>query len=54
MYGDMTFRHGFLHCDPHPGNILVRKNMDGKDEVVLLDHGLYKVIHCYLGNEFIN
>ena len=42
MYGDMTFRHGFLHCDPHPGNILVRKNMDGKDEIVLLDHGLYK------------
>jgi len=40
MYADMIFKHGYVHCDPHPGNVLVRKNK-GRDEIVLLDHGLY-------------
>ncbi|KAF4518492.1 hypothetical protein B566_EDAN006497 [Ephemera danica] len=40
MYSEMIFRHGFVHADPHPGNILVKK--DGNDfQVILLDHGLY-------------
>lgn len=41
MFADMIYKHGFVHCDPHAGNILVRKREDGEDEVVLLDHGLY-------------
>ena len=45
MYADMIFKHGYVHCDPHPGNVLVRKNK-GRDEIVLLDHGLYSV-SCY-------
>ena len=49
MYADMIFHHGFVHCDPHPGNVLVRKNKNGNDEVVLLDHGLYTVKHCFFG-----
>ena len=24
VFGEMTFSFGFLHCDPHPGNALVR------------------------------
>ena len=47
MYADMIFHHGFVHCDPHPGNVLVRKNKHGNDEVVLLDHGLYTVKHWF-------
>ena len=24
VFGEMVFHHGFVHCDPHPGNMLVR------------------------------
>ena len=34
---------GFIHCDPHAGNVLVRPGSDGTAQIVLLDHGLYKV-----------
>lgn len=40
LYGGMIYRHGFVHCDPHPGNILV-KNTEKGATIVLLDHGLY-------------
>lgn len=44
MYSEMIFVNGFVHCDPHPGNVLVRKRPDtGKTEIALLDHGLYQV-----------
>ena len=39
----MIFLRGFIHCDPHPGNILVRKGSKGKAEIIMLDHGLYRV-----------
>jgi len=39
----MIFLRGFIHCDPHPGNVLVRAGEAGKAEIVLLDHGLYTV-----------
>merc|ERR1712223_619629 len=42
MYADMIFHTGYVHCDPHPGNVLVKKNeITGKDQIILLDHGLY-------------
>nr|XP_051681944.1 aarF domain-containing protein kinase 1 isoform X2 [Oryctolagus cuniculus] len=45
MYSEMIFVNGFVHCDPHPGNVLVRKRPDtGRPEIVLLDHGLYQVL----------
>ena len=25
MYADMIFKFGYVHCDPHPGNVLVQK-----------------------------
>jgi len=38
----MIFTNGFVHCDPHPGNLLVNFLPNKKDfEIVLLDHGLY-------------
>lgn len=46
VFGEMMFVHGFVHCDPHPGNIFVRTNPDphakDKEQLVLLDHGLYR------------
>lgn len=44
MFADLTFRHGFVHSDPHPGNILVRPRASSKGEfdIVLLDHGMYR------------
>jgi aarF domain-containing kinase len=39
----MIFVHGYVHCDPHPGNVLVNKTKQGNTEIVLLDHGLYQV-----------
>ena len=38
IFGRMTFVHGYVHCDPHPGNLLV----DSNGRVVLLDHGVYR------------
>lgn len=43
LYSKMIFGHGFVHCDPHPGNIIVSKREDGGAELCLLDHGLYTV-----------
>lgn len=43
LFAAQTFIFGFLHCDPHPGNILVRPHpkYPGKPQIVLIDHGLY-------------
>ena len=40
----MIFIDGFVHADPHAGNILARRKAGTKDEpeIVLLDHGLYQ------------
>jgi len=40
-FAKQIFETGFVHSDPHPGNVLVRKSPKGEDQVVLLDHGLY-------------
>lgn len=41
LYSEMIFVKGVVHCDPHPGNVLVHKQPDGRVEIVLLDHGQY-------------
>lgn len=53
-FGDMVFKYGFVHCDPHPANLMVRPmpRLDSKEhastpamkardyQVVLIDFGL--------------
>ncbi|KAG8062190.1 hypothetical protein GUJ93_ZPchr0003g17106, partial [Zizania palustris] len=49
-FAEMIFKHGFVHCDPHAANLMIRplpqdsKKTFGwrKPQLILLDHGLYK------------
>jgi aarF domain-containing kinase len=41
LFSAQIFKFGVVHCDPHPGNIFIRRLPSGKPEVVLIDHGLY-------------
>ncbi|KAJ4761376.1 Protein kinase superfamily protein [Rhynchospora pubera] len=52
-FAEMMFKHGFVHCDPHAANLMVRplpKPVSWwssffkrrKPQLILLDHGLYK------------
>ncbi|RSH78956.1 uncharacterized protein EHS24_001879 [Apiotrichum porosum] len=54
LNGAMTFSWGFVHCDPHPGNILVRPHpwKKGKPQIVVLDHGLYITLRQSFREEY--
>ncbi|XP_050074324.1 uncharacterized aarF domain-containing protein kinase 5 [Anopheles maculipalpis] len=43
-FGQQIFSTGFVHADPHPGNVFVRQDPSNAKRVqlVLLDHGLYE------------
>ncbi|EDV39312.1 uncharacterized protein Dana_GF25249 [Drosophila ananassae] len=42
-FAEQIFYTGFVHADPHPGNIFVRRSKrNGRAEIILLDHGLYE------------
>ncbi|GIX96623.1 uncharacterized aarF domain-containing protein kinase 5 [Caerostris extrusa] len=43
-FAEQIFHTGFVHADPHPGNVFIRKGKDNKAEIVLLDHGLYEYL----------
>lgn len=40
-FSTQIYVHGWIHSDPHPGNLLVR-NKGNKTQLVVLDHGLYE------------
>lgn len=52
VFGEMCFSHGFVHLDPHPGNVLVRPLPGSRPsrggrrpaQLVLLDHGMYREV----------
>lgn len=47
LFSAQIFDWGWVHCDPHPGNIIIRPHPNparakkGQAQFVLLDHGLY-------------
>ncbi|KAL6959677.1 hypothetical protein U1Q18_039829 [Sarracenia purpurea var. burkii] len=45
VFAEMVFVHGFVHGDPHPGNILVSPEGPKGFRLVLLDHGIYKQLN---------
>lgn len=63
-FADMMLVHGWVHADPHPGNIMVRpKGRKGllswlfngsyqPFEIVLLDHGTYAAIPTALRRQY--
>ncbi|CAN8238305.1 unnamed protein product [Cochlearia groenlandica] len=44
VFAEMIFVHGFIHGDPHPGNILVSPGGKNGFSLVLLDHGNCKTL----------
>ncbi|KAM7268674.1 hypothetical protein ACFE04_010840 [Oxalis oulophora] len=45
IFAEMIFVHGFLHGDPHPGNILISPEGPHGFTLVLLDHGIYRQLN---------
>jgi len=43
LFSAQIFQWGWIHCDPHPGNIIIRQHPAHPryPQFVLLDHGLY-------------
>ncbi|KAF9260370.1 ABC1-domain-containing protein [Marasmius fiardii PR-910] len=43
LFSAQMFSWGWVHCDPHPGNVIIRPNPHHptRPQLVLLDHGLY-------------
>lgn len=48
LFSAQIFKWGVVHCDPHPGNIFIRRLPSGNSELVLIDHGLY----VYMSSKF--
>ncbi|KAI8079783.1 ABC1 family-domain-containing protein [Halteromyces radiatus] len=55
IFSEMIFLHGFVHCDPHPGNVIIRpstKKHGHNFDLVLLDHGLYRTLPDQLRSDY--
>lgn len=56
IFNNMIFKSGFVHCDPHHGNIAIRwleKPKNGHNfEIVLYDHGLYRTIPNQMKDDY--
>jgi len=53
LFSAQIFKWGVVHCDPHPGNIFIRRLPSGKPELVLIDHGLYVYMHEKFRREYV-
>ncbi|KAG6833288.1 hypothetical protein H0H87_008919 [Tephrocybe sp. NHM501043] len=46
LFSAQMFDWGWVHCDPHPGNVIIRPHPSkpSKPQLVLIDHGLYVAV----------
>lgn len=51
VFARQIFEYGFVHSDPHPGNLLARK-FNGRQQLVILDHGLYVTFPNKFKNQY--
>ena len=55
LFNEMMFVYGFLHSDPHPGNLKIRKaGPIGPVQVILLDHGQYRRLNSVFKSDYCN
>jgi len=55
IFNEMIFGDTPLHCDPHGGNIAIRKNKSSRKpnfDIILYDHGLYRDISLRLRRDY--
>ena len=55
IFNEMIFGDTPLHCDPHGGNIAIRKNnvrRESNFDIILYDHGLYRDIPKQLRRDY--
>ena len=55
VFNEMIFGDTPLHCDPHGGNIAIRKNTARRKpnfDIILYDHGLYRDIPKQLQRDY--
>ena len=55
IFNEMIFGDTPLHCDPHGGNIAIRKNNARREpnfDIILYDHGLYRDIPKQLRRDY--
>ncbi|KAI2786585.1 ABC1 family protein lscO [Penicillium oxalicum] len=52
LFSAQMFLFGWVHCDPHPGNIFIRRKPSGQPELVLIDHGLYIHMEPHFRHEY--
>ena len=55
IFNEMIFGDTPLHCDPHGGNIAIRKNTSRREpnfDIILYDHGLYRDISKQLRRDY--
>ena len=63
-FSEQIFSKGFIHSDPHPGNIIVLRNKqtwNNRIELVIIDHGLYhqldrdfRILYCQLWKSIVD
>jgi len=56
LFSAQMFDWGWVHCDPHPGNVIIRPSPTSptQPQLVLIDHGLYVQTPEGFKREWIN